>query len=157
MSTIPALMLGQTRPSKTVSREYDKYFDLLEQIIQQLQEQTGSTSFEVSGQEDFYGVVPPFISNLIDKTILENYEFAAGDTAYTTTGYQFITCLNSADGVITLNTSPEDGEDVLVWRAGDGNITVSGSINGSSSVIIRQKYDSPHFKFSASANQWAIV
>lgn len=87
---------------------------------------------------------------------LEPYTVATGDTAYTTAGDQFITCLNTAAAVITLNATPDDGEEVIIWR-GDNSVTVSGSINGSTSIVLASQYDAPHLKYSAAAGVWALI
>ena len=156
MSTIPALTLSKIRP-RNIPIDFNKYLTLLEKILQQLQEQTGTTSFEVDTDTDVYGVVSPFSKAIFDSVEMETHEFAAGDTAYQTSDSVFISCLNTNSGIITLNPSPEDGEDVIIWRAGAGLVTVSGSINGGSQVVISSIYDAPHFKYSSAAGEWAIV
>ena len=97
-------------------------------------------------------------ANSVDVSIknLETFALGAGDTALTTTGDQFIPCVNTAAAVITLNLQPEDGEDAIIWR-GNAQVTVSGAINGGTSIVIRQRYDAPHFKYSLDAGEWAIV
>jgi hypothetical protein len=87
---------------------------------------------------------------------LEPFTVGTGDTAYTTAGDQFITCLNTAAAIITLNATPDDGEECVIWR-GDGAVTVSGSINGSSSIVLASQYDAPHLKYSAAAGVWCLI
>jgi hypothetical protein len=92
----------------------------------------------------------------LDIKKLESYTVQAGDTSFTTTADQFVSCLNTATATITLNLEPEDGEDVIIWR-GAAAVTVVGSINGGSSLVIPSIYDAPHFKYSLDAGEWAIV
>lgn len=92
----------------------------------------------------------------LDIKRLETYTLEAGDTALTTTGDQWVPCLNTAAATVTLNLTPDDGEDVIIWR-GNAQVTVSGAINGGTSLVIANKYDAPHLKYSLDAGEWAIV
>lgn len=92
----------------------------------------------------------------VDLKRLDDFTIEAGDTAFTTTGDQFITCLNTADATITLNPNPADGEDLIIWRT-DAGVVVSGDINGGTSLTINSAYDAPHLKYSLAAEEWAIV
>lgn len=90
------------------------------------------------------------VKELNDRTI------ETGDTALTTYGDEFITGLNTAAAVVTLNDFPADGEEVFIWR-GDALITVMGDINGGTSLTIGAKYSSPHLRYLAAAGVWGIV
>ena len=92
----------------------------------------------------------------VEVKSLETYALNPGDTTLTTTGDQWVPCLNTASATVTLNLTPNDGEDVIVWRGGPP-VTVLGAINGGASIVIKNRYDAPHFKYSLDAEEWAIV
>lgn len=91
--------------------------------------------------------------------ILEPVRFnnlESGGTALTTTGPEIVLCFNTAAATVTLNAKPQDGESVKISRR-DALVTVSGSINGGTSIVILSKYDTAQLVYSAEAGEWAIV
>jgi len=76
---------------------------------------------------------------------------------YTTTGSQIVICTNTASITVTLNPSPDDGEEVHIKRQNTGTVTVSGDIDGDSSKDIIFRYDSPHLVYTVEADEWSIV
>lgn len=87
---------------------------------------------------------------------LEDITLEAGDTAFTTTASQVITCLNTAPADIFLNSTPEDGEEVIVPRR-EALVTINGAIDGDTSLVIVFKFDTPHLRFSAAAGEWGLI
>jgi hypothetical protein len=87
---------------------------------------------------------------------LRSSTIAAGATTFTTTGDEYITCLNTAAAVITMNPFPDDGEDVIIAMR-NAQITANGPINGGSTLIVPNQYDTAHLKYSLDAGEWAIV
>lgn len=83
-------------------------------------------------------------------------ELASGATALTTSVSSVIVCLNSAAATVTLNAYPVDGEDAIICRR-DALVTVSGDINGATSLLIGSKYDTAHLKYSLIAGEWMII
>lgn len=83
-------------------------------------------------------------------------EMATGATTLTTTGLeQYVICNNTANGTVTLNANPADGEFVHIKRM-DAQITVSGSVNidGAASYVMTNQYDGLKFVYSAITAQW---
>lgn len=80
---------------------------------------------------------------------------ATGGTTLTTTGDEIVTCLNTALLTITLNATPEDLERVTVARR-DGAVTITGAINGGSSIQLLAQFDTADLIFSSAANEWMI-
>lgn len=80
----------------------------------------------------------------------------AGDTAFTTTGDEIVTCLNTALLTVTLNATPEDLEHVTIARR-DGAVTITGTVNGGSSTQLLAQYDTADLIFSAAAAEWMIA
>lgn len=84
-------------------------------------------------------------------------EVISASAAFTTTGSQIIICTNTAAITITLNDNPDDGEQVHIVRQNTGAVTVSGDINGDTSLTIGQRYSSPHLVFTIDAGEWSII
>lgn len=80
---------------------------------------------------------------------------ASGD--YTTTGSQIVVCTNTSDIVVTLNSTPDDTEQVHIIRQNTGGVTVNGNINGGTSLTIGQRYSSPHLIYTTDAAEWSII
>lgn len=77
-------------------------------------------------------------------------------SAHTTAGNEIVVATSNI--TVTLNSTPEDGEKVIVQRSTtDGNVTVSGTINGDSSFVMLFNYDSYTFVYSISEAEWKIV
>ena len=76
---------------------------------------------------------------------------------FTTTGDQIIICTNTSSITITLNATPKDKEEVHIIRQNTGAVTVSGAINGDTSLTIGNRYSSPHLVFTLAANEWSII
>lgn len=97
-----------------------------------------------------------FGAGIAETKKLNIVELTAGGTAITTTGDELIVCNNTAQATVTLNASPDDGEDCVVARR-DAKVIVSGAINGGSTFTINGQYSSMHFKFSIDAAEWVII
>ncbi|MBL4940911.1 MAG: hypothetical protein JKY81_04535 [Colwellia sp.] len=75
----------------------------------------------------------------------------------TTTGDQVVICTNTSSITVTLNATPEDGEAVHIKRQNTGAVTVSGDIDGSTTLVIGLRYSSPHLVYTVDAGEWSIV
>lgn len=73
---------------------------------------------------------------------------------YTTTGSVKVNC--TALLTVTLNVSPSDGERVRVQPTGNFDITVSGTINGESSMIVSHEYDLVEFTYHSDLLEWRV-
>lgn len=58
---------------------------------------------------------------------------------------------------ITLSANPEDHEIKIIQPSGNFIVTVSGSINGGSSMIMNHAYDCMTVKYSVDLGGWVIV
>ena len=102
------------------------------------------------------GEVPDYCIDGVPLIVQSPTTVAPGDTALTTTGDQVIPCLNTGSLIVTLNASPADLEAVTVSRR-DGPVTISGAINGGSSITLLSVFDTADLVFSASASEWLIT
>lgn len=84
-------------------------------------------------------------------------EVIATSADFTTTGSQIIICTNTAAIDITLNPSPDDGEQVHIKRQNAGGVNVIGAIDGGAALQIGQRYSSPHLVFTVDADEWNII
>ena len=76
---------------------------------------------------------------------------------YTTTGDQIIICTNTSSITVTLNPTPQDGEEVHIKRQNTGTVVISGDIDGQTSITPTIRYDSPHLVYTIDADEWSIV
>lgn len=75
---------------------------------------------------------------------------------HTTKNSEVVICNNSAAITVTLNPSPNDGEQVSIKRR-DASVTVSGAIDGGTILAIGMKYDAPTLLYTTSAGEWSII
>ena len=88
---------------------------------------------------------------------LKEFESISTSTAFTTTGDQIVICTNTTPVTHPLNAAPDDGEEVIFKRQNTGSVTISGTIDGASSITLLSRYDAPHLVFSVDAGEWSIV
>ena len=156
MSTIPALTLSKIRP-RNIPIDFNKYLTLLEKILQQLQEQTGTTSFELVSDTDVYGVVSPFSKAIFDASGSFYDTVTSTGVNITTEGNQFIRA--TAAITVTLSATPEDLEVVTVFSAGYYDITVSAAatISGDASLLITKETKVVTFQYFDEFGYWVAT
>lgn len=139
-----------------------RFITWIESLTQQSNETTGEvseTSELISNdsgiEEDLEGLGSELA--LITPFALPEKEVISTSTSFTTTGDQIIICTNTASITITLNALPDDVEQVHIVRQNTGAVTVSGAINGDTSLTIGNRYSSPHLVFTLAANEWNLI
>jgi len=85
-------------------------------------------------------------------TVTYSYYAITGNR--TTNGYEFIRA--SDELTITLNSSPSAYENVVVQPVVDRPITVAGTINNQSSVVIHKSYDMVSFTYYDQFAEWVV-
>ena len=118
--------------------------DLLPHISQPITDLDDTASYEMRGWMEG-----------VDRSVGNNtliYTTVSGPI--TTDGSMFIRV--SAATTITLNPTPLDGERVQVQSDGFFTVTISGSINGGSSVMLTAAYDLLDLKYISELNEWVI-
>lgn len=106
----------------------------------------------------FSNLISPSLAALkkeLSDSAERTHLFDTGDTAYTTIGNEFIPCINTAAGDITLNTAPLDRELVTI-KVRDANVTVVGLIDGTSDRILTLN-DAITVQYSSDLSGWLIV
>lgn len=107
-------------------------------------------------QEADEGLVSLSISSFAGMKKFDIFTLSPAETAFTTTSDQIIICNNTAAATITLNSQPEDGEEVHIKRR-QAAVTVSGSIDGGAFIRLLSRYDSLHLVYTAEAGEWSIL
>lgn len=105
--------------------------------------------------EEIDDVVP---SSKINELYDERLKGFSVSSAHTTSGNELI--IATATLTVTLNDKPKDFEFVEVKSAVVGTVTIDGNgntIDGSSTLTISHKYDSPKLRYSIDADEWLIV
>lgn len=150
-------------------RELRSYFEYLHRVIHDLRLRTGGGDDQVSnlGIRELYPYSPreeddgvssvSLFSRPLNPDILGKFEVVSTSTDYTTKGNEIIICTNTTDITITLNSTPEDTEQVHVVRQNTGGVTISGTINGDSTLQIGQRYSSPHLVYTIDGGEWSII
>ena len=88
---------------------------------------------------------------------IKEAEVIATNADFTTTGSQIIICTNTAAIDITLNSNPDDGEQLHIKRQNVGRVNVIGAIDGDTQKAIVFRYDSPHLIYTVDAGEWSII
>ncbi len=88
---------------------------------------------------------------------LKEIQVIATSTDFTTTGSQVIICTNTSPIDITLNSTPDDGEQLHIKRQNVGRVNVIGAIDGDTRKSIVIRYDSPHLIYTLDAGEWSII
>lgn len=144
-------MLGKIRPFKENTELQNNYFFQLERILQQLYRRSGGTTDEVSDKSlDFSASFTPLFHNYAQLP-----EFYSISAAHTTSGDEFLR--PTAACTITLNADPDEGEHVTIQPNGDFMVTISGDINGETSIVMHRAYDLINLKYSFEVGEWSIV
>lgn len=150
-------------------RELRSYFEYLHRVIHDLRNRTGGSDDQVTnlGVRELYPYSPQKEEGALDGAalfgrplnadLLGALNVVSTSADYTTTGNEIIICTNTNDITITLNVSPEDTEQVHIVRQNVGGVTISGTINGQSSLVIGQRYSSPHLVYTNDGGEWSII
>lgn len=72
-------------------------------------------------------------------------------------GHEVIICTNTSDITITLNPVHKDSDRVTVKRQSTGGVTVVGTIDGESSIILEPRYTAPQLVYTDAAGEWSII
>jgi hypothetical protein len=104
---------------------------------------------KISQNESFGLYLNALIDSLKDRTA-----YYSVSSTHTTSGNEFVRV--TASTTVTLNSTPIDLEEVWVQPNGFFQVTISGTINGESSVIVNGAYDTVHLKYLADAGEWVI-
>ena len=132
--------------------ELREYFLQQENIIYQLWLRTGGFNDDISdsGLRELY----PF-PNLYSQIYNDSKDTQQISADYTTTGNQVLIVTTAC--TVTLNSTPDNLEEVTVKHATTGLITVSGTIDDASSYRMVQPYESKTFVYLTSESKWFIV
>lgn len=150
---------------------FDKrvYFEELERFLHDLWIRTGGGNDDIADEsiKELYPWIPSKPEEQVsemnmfprpaDPAKFGVLEVVSTSADYTTTGNQIIICTNTSDITITLNATPEDTEQVHIVRQNAGGVTISGTINGQSSLVIGQRYSSPHLIYTIDGGEWSII
>jgi hypothetical protein len=154
MSNIQALMLARSRPLNLKNGDVDKYLTLLEGILQQFQNQTGTDQTEVKGIPDVYGVIGSGFG-YADALSGAALEYVSTSIGYTTSGNEFVRCTSPL--TVTLNLTPSDGERVFVQvYGGYFQVTIAGNVNGSATTIVHGQGDCVNLVYSLEFGEWVV-
>jgi len=136
--------------NKTAVEDYlAKYRDVIS-----LSETTGEIIDQVATIEERVTLLEERVTSLEFKCIVD-VELQAGETEHTTTRFERVVCNNTDPAIVNLNPTPVDGEEVIVWTKGD-QVRILGPINGENELVVWNRYDTPHLKYSALSGEWGI-
>ena len=97
------------------------------------------------------------IYSLLSRVDIAEPKIVSTSTDHTTNGNEVVICTNTSAITITLNTNPDDGEQVHIKRQNTGRVNVIGDIDGDTEKAITLRYDSPHLVFTVDAGEWSII
>ena len=83
-------------------------------------------------------------------------ELAAGETAITTDGNQLLICNNTAAGTVTLDTTPFDGEQLIIKRRG-ATLSLVGTIDGRTDWTMPTAYEALRLIYTAAGGEWSVL
>jgi len=79
---------------------------------------------------------------------------------YTTSGnvgHEYVLCNNTSTVTITLTPRPSDLSLVTVVRGNTGAVSISGAINGGSSLALASRYDTAILQYFEALSKWIKV
>lgn len=100
----------------------------------------------VDSLSDTFNMVRPYITTV------------TGD--YTTSGragHEIVKCTGTSAQTITLHSNPQDGERVTIKRIGSGAVTVSGSVDGATSVSLGTGVGLQLIYIDDSTAEWSAI
>ncbi len=143
------------------------YFDELQRWRHDVYVKLGEGGDPVSDSEEFSiedtstnsELLEEFETEFSQLTIptLKEIQVISTSTDFTTTGSQVIICTNTAPIDITLNLTPDDGEQLHIKRQNVGRVNVIGVVDGDTRKAIVLRYDSPHLIYTVDAGEWSII
>ena len=121
--------------------------------VRELYSWQGLLDKEPDETKHIYQLISPFLvtGNSDFNTEFEEITVTGN---HTTSGNELLVCTNSSEITVTLNTSPENLEQVIVMRRGTGKINYTGTIDGRTDRTQLFRYSSPRFIYLASQNEW---
>ena len=154
-SVLPSALLEKMRPDAFNSPQYADYFKNLEQVLIQIQDQTGSTTGIASNIPDVVGVLSPLSAqalNAEEGDSFTNAEFIEVGADRTTQGNEIIDA--TANITVTLRGGPEDGEIVHI-NADNSRVVIDSPINIISITDqIGVSDSSACYRYHEKSNQW---
>ena len=147
-STIPSAILDKMRPADFNREPFLSYFRLLEQVLIQIQGQTGVVSGETSDQTSLAGYT------LYSANAIDSVDYVAVSSDYTTGGNEYVRVSNNA--TITLNNEPDDQEVVIVQSISEGVTLIVGPLSGDTSMAITKAYDVVKLTYSVEFGEWLL-
>ena len=145
--------VGEAHPKWSQSGITDylnKYSDFIS-----LSETTGEVIDNVTSIDARLTIVEGKVEALEFKCIVDT-ELSAGATELTTTRNERIVCNNTSPGIVTLNVTPTDQEEVIIWNR-SSSVTVVGPINGDVQLVVWGRYDAPRLRYSVLTGEWGLL
>jgi hypothetical protein len=77
---------------------------------------------------------------------------------HTTSGNEILICNNTSTITITLNATPDDEEELFIKRRiSPVRVTSTKGVDGDTTKVIINRYDSPHIIFTGEADEYSII
>lgn len=92
----------------------------------------------------------------VNKNLYSLESIAAGETAFTATGNHVVLCNNTATATITLDTTPFDGQQLIVKRRA-GEVQFSGTVDGRTDYAVGPQYNCLHLIYADSTGEWSVI
>jgi hypothetical protein len=170
---IPPYGVAKARPIKEFSKVQNNYFEMLEQLLQQLYLRSGGTIDigsdnleEVSANENqiahLYGITSGLLDSIQDleadtvgALVPKEFRAVTKSSSYTAIDHDFVNAKQGA--TITLDSTPPENA-IIILRNGDGSkIKMIGggkTINGSSAGTIYRKGTALTLQYFIDSDEW---
>jgi|TARA_Y100000310_G_scaffold261629_1_gene271058 hypothetical protein len=86
-----------------------------------------------------------------------SYTTLTASATLTQAEFQVVICNNTLDITVTFPTTPENNDRITVKRANTGGVTISGTIDGVTELILGDQYDAPSFVYSSTLSKWLLI
>lgn len=86
-----------------------------------------------------------------------SYTTLTASATLTQVEFQVVICNNTLDITVTFPTTPENNDRITVKRANTGGVTISGTIDGVTELILGDQYDAPSFVYSSTLSKWLLI
>lgn len=153
MAILPAAILEKMRPKEFFDSDKNEYFKFLEQMLVQMQDQTGVSEGVVEGVPSTVGIIDPLVMQFINQgTSFTGATYISTAVDRTNEGSEIISV--TADCTITLRSDPDDGELVYI-SSQESEVSIASSIPiVGVADSIGLTHSSVVYRYHESSSQW---
>jgi hypothetical protein len=158
----------QIPPKLMEDKETREFFEYFVRWAHDMWVRSGAGDDAVANEniQELYPWIPKTDDTPVDLTALysgkvakSEFEVIEVSADHTTAGDEIVICNNTAEILITLNSTPDHKEQAIIVRNGKGRVSVTSNktISGKVTKKILRQYTAPHHIFTTESDAWNVL